>query len=123
MKVFRWVAGVGLLAVLVAGCGAGTGDDYVGRWESTSSDAWIEIHDDMTFEAHDVGTGVVPGGECDVEADVDRSDWSGTIYTKTLDEGFLYADGVQLWTDRSITGHRQLVVWICLDETREVFKR
>lgn len=118
------IAVVVVMAVLgAAGCGGVDGHSLVGRWESTSSDAWIEIHGDMTFEAHDYPAGLVPGGSCHRREDIERKDWSGTVDDSTLDSGFLYVDGIQWWIDRNFTGSTHLRVDICVESLREEFKK
>lgn len=115
-----------VISLTTAGCGGeAKPGDFAGRWESTSSDAWIEIHEDMTFEAHDYPTGLVPGGDCHERSDISRKEWSGFVDVSTLKSGFLYADGgdEQWWVDRSLTGRLQLSVAICIENLYETFER
>lgn len=120
----RFVALGAATLVLLSGCAfAGPPTDYVGRWDSTSSDAWIEISADDTYEAHDFPAGLADGPDC-IRDNVRREDVSGEIDRSTLDAGFLYIDGggSQWWVDRSLTGVASLRVTICFEKLYESFE-
>lgn len=126
MKSVARLATVALfVGAMTAACGTPEPEDFVGRWESTSSEAWIEIADDMTFAAHDYPVGLAAGAQCGDREAIERTDWVGFMDTSTLEAGFLYVDGGsdQLFVDYSLAGRRQLSVAICIEDFYEDFER
>ncbi len=121
----RWAALVAVALSLLCACARGESQtNFVGRWDSTTSDAWIEIHQDMTFEARDYPIGLKVGDDCRHE-NVARQDLFGNVDASTLSSGFLYVNGgdAQWWVDRSLTGAVTLRVDICVESLHESYER
>lgn len=112
MTWLRVSAVVVCLTILMSACARPEPASLAGRWESTSSGAWIEIEDDLSYVAEGWPIGVTESA--DGSEDVTRTGViSGSLGTRSYDRsGVLMDQGGDgpVVVRRTITGRVEIVI-------------